>query len=79
MLDLEAVTTSKGDSIRVKIVDPESEDGTCYFPLPKRVIDDLVPLIPKFLKMSKSKKGLYFQFRGVKGLAFKFRFSTNPK
>lgn len=38
VLDLEAVTTSKGDSIRVKIIDPESEDGTCTFTCQKGLL-----------------------------------------
>lgn len=76
VLEIEIVTTKNGDTIRLKIVDDESEDGFCYIHLPKRILGDIGPLVPKFAKISKTKKGLFFQFKGMKGLAFKFRFST---
>lgn len=73
---MESVTTSRGDSIRLKLVDSDSDDGYCFIHLPKRIVEHVTPVLSKLVKLVKSKKGLYFQFKGMKGLAFKFRFKS---
>ncbi len=78
VLDISDVETTKGRTIRLKLEDGDVNDGACFVHMPRNVLSDMFPMLPLLKEMISTDPGLFFQFRGMKGLAFKIRFSRNP-
>lgn len=72
-------TTSQGKTIRLKLEDESVEgDKFCFVHMPKNLLPELFAVFDALVAKINSDQGLYFQFRGMKGLAFHVRFSRNP-
>jgi len=79
VIDLTEVETSRGKTIRLRLEDNDVEDKWCFVHMPRNVLIEMLPLVDKLKQMCDSEKGLYFKFVGMKGLAFKIKFSRNSK
>lgn len=69
-----ALTTSKGNRIRLELTDKELEDGSAFIYLPEHLYSEIEPLLNKLNNLCK--KGFFFIFKGFKGPWFKYKFST---
>lgn len=69
-----AVSTSKGNRIRLELSDKEFEDGNALIYLPEHLYSEIEPILVKLNKMCG--KGFYFIFKGFKGPWFKYKFSS---
>lgn len=72
----ELVATTKGERVRIQIVDKEFRDGSAYVHLPGRLNGDLVPVLAKFNRKCDSKKPIHIKYNGLKGNTFDLVFDT---
>jgi len=64
VLDLTDVETKQGRTIRLKLEDHDVSDKVCFVYMPRNVLADMFPMLPRLVQMSQSEPGLFFMFRG---------------